>query len=88
MGVYIKGMEMPRNCAACCLDSFCKHWDIRSDRHEDCPLIPVPDHGRLIDADEVREIIDTYRPGRIYEDAWALTVMDNAPTIIPAEEGK
>lgn len=44
MSVYIKGMEMPRNCAACVLDGFCKHWDIRSDRHEDCPLVPVPEH--------------------------------------------
>ena len=54
-------------------------------RPSGCPLLPIPDHGRLIDADEVRKIIDTYRPGRIYEDAWALTVMDNAPTIIPAD---
>lgn len=36
---------------------------------------------RLIDADAVREEIDRTRPGRNYEDAWTLTVLDNAHTI-------
>ena len=36
---------------------------------------------RLIDADAVRKQIDEKRPGRAYEDAWALTVLDNAPTV-------
>lgn len=36
---------------------------------------------RLIDADAVRKQIDEKRPGRSYEDAWALTVLDNAPTV-------
>ena len=46
----------------------------------------IPDHGRLIDADAIRTDIDAQRPGRCYEDAWALTVIDNAPTIIPANK--
>lgn len=41
-------------------------------------------HGRLIDADAIRAEIDEKRPGRSYEDAWTLTVIDAAPTIIPA----
>ena len=41
-------------------------------------------HGRLIDADAIRADIDEKRPGRSYEDAWTLTVIDAAPTIIPA----
>ena len=49
-------------------------------------LIPVPPHGRLIDADAICADIDEKRPGRSYEDAWALTVIDAAPTIIPASE--
>ena len=48
----------------------------------------IPDHGRLIDADAIRADIDAQRPGRCYEDAWALTVIDNAPTIIPANKEK
>lgn len=51
-------------------------------------VISVPSHGRLIDADAARDEIDRVRPGRCYEDAWALTVMDNAPTIITAEDGE
>lgn len=48
---------------------------------------PVP-HGRLIDADAIRADIDEKRPGRSYEDAWALTIMDAAPTVLEAEEGE
>lgn len=48
----------------------------------------VPPHGRLIDADAIRADINEKRPRRSYEDAWALTVIDAAPTIIEAEEGE
>ena len=47
-------------------------------RLNNCPLGPVPPHGRLIDADELDKI-------------WGLIGHDDleaAPTIIPAEEGK
>jgi hypothetical protein len=44
MGVYINGMEMPKSCDECPLYT-CMH------NHDDCPLVPVPPHGRLIDAD-------------------------------------
>lgn len=61
-------------------------------RDLDCPLVPVPEHGRLIDADalmaEDRQIyrsdgaaIGRRRYIELYE-------IDDAPTIIPAEEGK
>ena len=105
MSVYIKGMEMPKDCPCellgvgydlicsfvggipcrvkeyyeCCQNGTRPSW---------CPLVPVPPHGRLIDADAIRADIDEKRPGRSYEDAWALTVMDAAPTVIEAEEGE
>lgn len=41
---------------------------------------------RLIDADAIRAEIDRKRPERSYEDAWALTIIDNAPTIDPQPE--
>lgn len=61
MSVYIKGMEMPKNCCGCVLGDaadgyYCKitgngyNWG-NPNRPSSCPLIPVPDHGRLIDAD-------------------------------------
>lgn len=65
MGVYIKDMEMPKNCVECGLCSAddgycyllcdcCDYESIHLGRHSDCPLVEVPTpHGRLIDADEL-----------------------------------
>lgn len=63
MGVYIK-MEMPKSCLECRLynDPWCmaknrNQWRTaynrpqKGERQKDCPLVPVPPHGRLIDAD-------------------------------------
>ena len=67
MGVYIKGMEMPKSCAFCRIKRrngkkmvcpLCgEEWDVHDPmsadhRLDNCPLVPVPSHGRLIDADE------------------------------------
>lgn len=41
---------------------------------------------RLIDADALRESIITRQTEMSYEDAWALTCVDNAPTIEPQPE--
>ena len=54
MGVYIKGMEMPNNCAECPLnhDAECavKNCMVTDDcyvrRASWCPLVHVPPHGR------------------------------------------
>ena len=64
MGVYIKGMRMPRECKKCeycsigLTDIFCLQlkkvvvFDGR--RLDDCPLVEVKEpHGRLIDADKL-----------------------------------
>ena len=60
-GIYIPGMEMPTSCYLCPVnkdDGFgyftCGVTHSECDFLKlppDCPLIPVPDHGRLIDAD-------------------------------------
>ena len=118
MGVYIKCMEMPERCWDCdlCYDSFCcrslgiqfsdrEDFEPAERRLSDCPLIPVPPHGRLIDAGKISDhkytTIPPYR--RQYADGkpkseeevlafkfgWNYAidaVMDNAPTVIPAEE--
>ena len=63
-GLYIPSMKKPTNCHDCPLvDTLencpCREmpdkdfWDsfiLSMTVHEKCPLIPVPDHGRLIDA--------------------------------------
>ena len=61
MSVLIRGMEMPKNCDYCGMNSglyckamplnFCGHT--RDDKRPKwCPLIPLPsEHGRLIERD-------------------------------------
>ena len=92
MGVYIN-TEMPTSCSDCPIgDSLCctlmpgvpalwKEYTlaIRTNRrHKDCPLIPVPKHGALIDRDDFfatcPELVDGYK--RITDDL----------VVIPAEE--
>lgn len=52
---------------------------IKDGRHDDCPLVPVPPHGRLIDADALEAQCDDP-----YWCVW-LTDIKDAPTIIEAE---
>jgi hypothetical protein len=100
MGVYIKGMEMPTSCDMCwALDDYgdyprCRiteeqrgyNFPIREKRMVNCPLVPVPKHGWLIDADALRQSIkesidECHKWDNELEDA-----IDYAPTIIPADE--
>ena len=101
MGVYIKGMEMPTDCAL--LLKIFPAGSVGVPVHlnwagtmvvNDAEAIPVPLHGRLIDADA---FIATIRP-LCEEDAFAACTfatvkqlmvehINKAPTIIPAEEG-
>ena len=65
MGVYIKGMKMPKNCIECpfsdheawCLipgDPKMRYYCPKEEISEHCPLVEVSEsHGRLIDADEI-----------------------------------
>lgn len=86
MGVYIKGMEMPKTYPLTVtiypdgqvLSETVGAKDIHGD------AISVPPHGNLKDADAIRkDWLENYR--------YALTrsildTFDDAPTIIPAEE--
>lgn len=93
MGVYIKGMEMPTSCGYCPL----MHGTYEGDEcyvgahiteyqkiPDDCPLVPVPPHGRLIDADALDSSETDYLGNHLVY----LVDIDDAPTIIPAEEGE
>ena len=54
-------------------------------RPEWCPLIELPPHGRLIDADELRHKWKALKDGRWYK-IIEVEDLDNAPTVIEAEE--
>lgn len=105
MSVLVKGMKMPKACCECgfnhcsqsrdddtclLLDKGISQLFVLVDRLPDCPLVEVPPHGRLVDADALKATfcaecnhtitcedcdID-YHIGRL------------APTIIEAEEGE
>jgi len=92
MGVYFKGMKIPKNCNSCpmqngqCLIPFNPYAE---DRPKDCPSIFIPPHGRLIDADALKTFL-------VFSEKtaeWAvpalravLMVIDEMSTIIEAEE--
>jgi len=83
MSVYIKGFPLPNNCGACPLRlAWCRERIYMVTRPERCPLVPVPPHGRLIDADGEIGVNVTMMPGE------KCRVDLIAPTIIPAEEGE
>ncbi len=96
MGVDIKGMEMPKNCYKCRMVDSCQYlWkpydlDDYSDlqnmveegftRADNCPLVEVQPHGRLIDADALiaahKEVCSRSMKFNL----------DLASTVIPASE--
>lgn len=96
-GIYIHGMEMPKSCDECpCFSEydacdvtgswkFADEFDKGKARLPDCPLVSVPPHGRLIDADFLLAEYDKIHVGK---PGGARLLIANAPTIIPAEEGE
>lgn len=99
-GIYISGMEMPTSCWLChfqdcgnCVLNNHKVVDncIMEDRRdEECPLIPVPEHGRLIDADAAKVSIayaEETGDWSVPQMRIVLEIIDAAPTIIPASGG-
>ena len=108
MGVYIKGMKMPKSCWDCpmvsgyeiadeartrCSTVRCRLTNTKRPVGEaiasDCPLVPVPQHGDLIDRDALmRHKGDCYdADGHLLYAVGTGNIL-RAPTIIPAEEGE
>lgn len=93
MGIYIKGMEMPKKCYGCfqeyhpvnLLSGTCKLTGESTDgfaykRREDCPLIEVSEpHGRLIDADMAYQ--ETMKYGNHFRKS-VLKTIENMQTVI------
>ena len=59
MSVLICGMEMPKSCLYCRFHKsiYCTLTDICTNTAQGCPLVEIPPHGRLIDADALRQSI-------------------------------
>ena len=65
MDILIKNMEMPKSCEKCPLKCVVKSNPMiitnkgvsRLTKEKDCPLIPVPEHGDLIDRQKFYEKI-------------------------------
>ena len=104
MSILIKGMEMPKNCFLCPLSVlqgerlFCEQTKgevVRAKIDSDCPLVEIPPHGRLIDADALTEGLLEHldaldgldRSEMAQRDGLSCAIGDvaNAPTIIESE---
>ena len=112
-GIYIKCMEMPTRCGRCdmCVKEVdgdidyhyeccitAARIDNLGEKMEDCPLVPVPPHGRLIDADalmlKIQEYIEEYDDldeNGYHNLKWCAMketemAINDAPTVIEAEE--
>ena len=99
MSVLIKGMEIPDKCGKCrfatafecqVTKNFITTFNVRQ---VDCPLVPVPPHGRLIDASEEIQVQmyddqheDFYQVKMTIDDLLSQGWIDaEAPTVIEEE---
>ena len=94
MSILIKGAKMPETCEECPVVTVCGecHYELVLEGEDfvpiyvkdSCPLVEVPPHGRLIDADKLEIERRTYET---YDDySKAFDMIDNAPTVIESEE--
>ena len=99
MSVLIKGMVIPPNCFLCNLSYmkgerlFCsvtREEVIRAKRAIECPIIEIPPHGRLIDADTlIIDLLDRGIECLQTDDFHEIQqAVDAAPTILEAEESE
>ena len=97
MGVYIKGMEMPKDEAVALYiypDGRAKLWRPQAAVSHEFEAIPVPPHGALMDEAElwveINKICDRRDAGIISDLTCIhqlLSAVRHAPTVISAEEG-
>ena len=88
MGVYIKGMEMPTEQYGKMVITLYPNGHVAEyigDIGRVWEAVPVPPHGRLIDADAFFD--DLLFPSKQFEQGMRELIGD-APTVIPAEEGE
>ena len=99
MCLLIKGMKMPKNCEECILDHKFFKWlgcykhvsgDTIADgkRSPACPLIELPTHGRIIDADALIAAGWQLSRDNIFTGKYEIALLSSVPTIIPGEESE
>lgn len=87
MSILIRSMAMPENCIDCFAETYNECMATGKivnsiGRPDWCPLVEIPPHGRLIDADELMadlKFVDA--TGEYYTEAQ----IEYAPTVIEAE---
>lgn len=93
MSVLIKEMEMPENCYYCALGIYEYPCGFTNQEHlckdgrpPDCPLVEVPPHGRLIDADAL--LASENQHYEYHSDSFYVETrtIELAPVIIESEE--
>ena len=92
MGIYIPDMKMPSSCLMCdipvrvqpCPVDHDNVSNYKTSRHPACPLLPVPEHGRLGDLDKLADNMRSATAGMEHR-AIIMHEIRRAPTVIPAE---
>lgn len=99
MGVYIKGMEMPERCSRCPFSSHTDKYvmpacilvgedmsifEYEHERLEQCPLVPIPPHGDLVDRSEIEYPYQMHGGVLMTSNK----IIGRLPAIIPTEEGE
>ena len=103
MSILIKDMKMPESCeecSFCCYETgLCFALEMvtheytfvpykeKNVRQAWCPLIEIPPHGRLIDADEMLKVINSWNYPSVDELLKFIRkgLSGDAPTVIEAE---
>lgn len=99
MSIMIKGMEMPKTCKECPFsdhEAWClipgdwreRYYMPKDERSKYCPLIELPPHGKLIDAD--RLLTDRMKSKYYHlpngDTAIPIIDIEHAPTVLEAED--
>ena len=98
MSILIKDMKMPESCLNCPLETdygtcghfnganYAKYQTEYNSRPVWCPLVELPPHGRLIDADTLLKPKNQHLDMMLTDD-WYVTVrtIETAPTVLEAE---
>ena len=97
-GIYIPGMEMPKTWRDCMFSNGAAQCKLDNMElcglcyRQRCPLIHVPPHGRLIDADGLTGLCDIMADkfDGVGESIWNQfrTTVEWTPTVLPAEDGE
>lgn len=97
MGIYLRNMEMPKNCVVCKNYYYCELWleltvnKRYKERHPDCPIVEVKEaHGDLIDKDKLMQEFMDSDLDHLQRDDWkeVIQIVSDADVVIEAEGGE